>query len=81
MRLWNLFGVPAPEFYWFHFRVVDGVEEAPATANGQYDGDFWGMFMALEDYDGAFLDHQNLERPGPGTAGGCSAIRGRRRRR
>lgn len=60
MRLWNLNGVPAPEFYWFHFRVVDGVEEAPATTNGQYEGDFWGMFIALEDYDGAFIEHQEL---------------------
>ncbi len=62
MRLWNLYGVPAPEFYWFHFRVVDGIDEAPATVNGQYEGDFWGMFMGMEDYDGGFLEHQDLDK-------------------
>ncbi len=62
MRLWNQFDVPAPELYWFHFRVVDGVEEAPATDYGQYEGDFWGMYIALEDYNAGFIEHQELEK-------------------
>ena len=54
-RLWNLVGVPAPLTHTFHFRVIEGLEEAPADPEGQFNGDFWGMFLALEDYDGPFL--------------------------
>ncbi len=54
--LWNLVGVPTWDAYWFHFRVVDGEEEAP----DQYHGDFWGLFLAMEDYDGRFMDRQGM---------------------
>ncbi|MEN6574947.1 MAG: lamin tail domain-containing protein [Phycisphaerales bacterium] len=54
--LWNLVGVPTWDAYWFHFRVVDGEEEAP----DQYHGDFWGLFLAMEDYDGRFMDRLGL---------------------
>ena len=59
--LWNLTGVPAPKTHWFHFRVVDGVEEAPAGPDGQYFGDFWGLNLALEDYDARFLKAHGLD--------------------
>ncbi|HYW78498.1 MAG TPA: lamin tail domain-containing protein [Thermoguttaceae bacterium] len=59
-QLWNMVGVPAPWMHTFHFRVVDGVEEAPAGVNGQYYGDFWGMFLAIEDYDPRFLQAHDL---------------------
>jgi len=59
-NLWNLMGVPAPWMHTFHFRVVDGAEEAPAGTNGQYYGDFWGMAVAVEDYDTRFLDTHNM---------------------
>ena len=59
-QLWNLAGVPAADAHWFHFRVVDGQEEAPAGTNGQYYGDFWGMFFAFERYDGDFLEEHDL---------------------
>ncbi|MCG3198937.1 MAG: hypothetical protein GHCLOJNM_03444 [bacterium] len=58
--LFNLVGVPAPLTHWIHFRVPDGVEEAPMTPNGQYEGDFWGMFLAMEDYDSRFLDSHGM---------------------
>ncbi|MGH2271610.1 lamin tail domain-containing protein [Anaerohalosphaeraceae bacterium U12dextr] len=58
--LFNSVGVPAPEAWWFHFRVVDGAQEAPATTNGQYEGDFHGLYLAFENYDGAFLERQGL---------------------
>jgi hypothetical protein len=58
--LWNMMGVPTPNSHWFHFRVVDGAEEAPAGANGQYDGDFWGLFLATEYYDRDFLQARGL---------------------
>lgn len=54
--LWNLVGVPTWDTYWFHLRVVDGEEEAP----NQYHGDFWGLFLAMEDYDGRFMDRQGM---------------------
>ncbi len=60
MRLWNLVGTPAPEGLWFTFRIIDGADEAPGTTTGQYDGDFWGLYIAWEDYDGAFLERQGL---------------------
>ncbi|MCA9449537.1 MAG: lamin tail domain-containing protein, partial [Candidatus Omnitrophica bacterium] len=58
--LFNLLGVPAPFTHFIHFRVVDEVEEAPAGANGQYNGDFWGLFLVMEDYDSRFLEAHGL---------------------
>ncbi len=58
--LWNMMGVPNPRTHWFHFRVVDGVSEAPTSANGQYYGDFHGLFLAMERYDRRFLEINNL---------------------
>jgi hypothetical protein len=60
MRLWNIIGVPATEGSWFTFRVIDGADEAPATSTEQYDGDFYGLYIAWEDYDGAFLERRGL---------------------
>ena len=54
--LWNVVGVPVWDAYWFHFRVVDGEQEAP----DQYHGDFWGLFLAMEEYDGRLLDRLGL---------------------
>jgi len=57
-HLWRLVGVPAPHTFWFHFRVVDGAQEAP----DQYSGDFWGMMLGQERYDGLFLEQHGLEK-------------------
>jgi len=54
--LWNLMGVPTWDTHWFHFRVVQGEQEAP----DQYHGDFWGLFLAMEAYDGRFLQQRGL---------------------
>ncbi len=59
--LWNTAGAPAPFSHLFHFRVVKDLDEAPANATGQHLGDFWGMALALEDYDPRFLDAHGLE--------------------
>jgi len=56
-RLYNLAGVPAPYTHFFHFRVIDAVSETGPT---QYDGDFWGLFFAVEEPDGRFLDEHGL---------------------
>ena len=58
--LYNLVGVPATYVHTMHFRVIDGAEEAPTGPGGQYNGDFWGMFLAMEDYDSSFLDAHDL---------------------
>ena len=60
--LWNLTGTPAPYTHWFHFRVIKGTDEQPSGANGQHTGDFFGLLLAMEDYDVRFLDSHDLER-------------------
>ncbi len=58
MHLFNEIGVPGSETYWFHFRVIDGVDEAP----NQWNGDFWGTNFVLETYDVRFLESHDLEK-------------------
>ena len=60
--LFNLVGVPAPFVHTFHFRVIDGAEEAPTGPGGQYNGDFWGMALAMEDYDSRFLEAHGMDK-------------------
>lgn len=59
-RLWRMFGVDTPVYYHAHMRVIDGADEAPSGADGQYNGDFFGLAMFYEDFDGAFLDNRKL---------------------
>ncbi len=56
--LFNKLGVPAPYSYYFHFRVIDGAEEAPDP----WHGDFWGLGFAQETYDSRFLEAHDLEK-------------------
>jgi len=56
--LFNKMGVPASYSYYFHFRVVDGEEEAPDP----WHGDFWGLGFAQETYDVRFLEAHGLEK-------------------
>ncbi len=56
--LWSTFGVPASNTWWFHFRVIDGAEEAP----DQYNGDFWGIQQVVEEYEKTFLDARDMTR-------------------
>ncbi|MDG2380298.1 MAG: Ig-like domain-containing protein, partial [Pirellulaceae bacterium] len=58
MHLFNQLGVPAPETFYIHFRVIDGAEESP----DQWSGDFWGLNFVIETYDVRFLDNHELER-------------------
>ncbi|MBI9017560.1 MAG: lamin tail domain-containing protein [Phycisphaerae bacterium] len=58
--IWNIVGIPTGYTHWFHFRVIDGVQESPTEPDGQYRGDFWGMFLAFENYDVRFLEEHNL---------------------
>jgi hypothetical protein len=57
-RLFNLAGVPTCNTTFLQFRIIDDVREAdPAT---QYEGDFWGVYLAVEQENGRFLDEHGL---------------------
>ena len=56
-RLFNLAGVPAPLTHYVHLRIIDDAEENPAS---QYEGDFWGLYLATEEIDGQFLKEHDL---------------------
>ncbi len=56
-KLFNMMGAEASKTNWLHFRVIDGIVESGPT---QYDGDFWGLYMTLEQMDGRFLNEHNL---------------------
>ncbi len=59
-RLWELMGVPVPRTHFVHLRVADAHEEAPSGPDGQFLGDFWGLYLAMEDYDAGFLKSRNM---------------------
>jgi hypothetical protein len=56
-RLFNLAGVDAPRTHWVTLRIVGEKEESPAN---QYRGDFWGLYLAIENEDDDFLQDHNL---------------------
>jgi hypothetical protein len=56
-RLFNLAGVPASMTHWLQLRIVTGAEETPAN---QYKGDYWGLYLAMENPDGRFLKAHHL---------------------
>ncbi len=68
-RMFELADVPAPKTHYVHFRVIDEANEDgrlnashyPVTSSGtQFDGDFWGLYMVIEQMDGKFLDEHGL---------------------
>jgi hypothetical protein len=56
-KLFNLMGCDASNTNWLQFRIIDEADESGPT---QHDGDFWGLYMTLEQIDGRFLDEHNL---------------------
>lgn len=56
-RVFTMAGVPAPATHFVHFRVVDQSYE---TNTNQYDTDFWGLYLAVEEPDGRFLAARDL---------------------
>ena len=56
--LFNLAGVESPKTHFVQFRVIDDAEEANPT--NQYRGDFWGLYLAVEQENGRFLDEHEL---------------------
>ena len=68
-KLFSMAGVPASNTNWVQFRIIDEPYEdgtrnaahSPLTGGGtQYDGDFWGLYMTIEQMDGRFLDEHGL---------------------
>ena len=57
-RLYELAGVPSSRTHHLHFRVIDDATEA--SGSDQYEGDLWGLYLAVEDPDGSFLDDRDL---------------------
>jgi hypothetical protein len=56
-RLFNLAGVASPRTHWVHLRIINEPQENPAN---QYQGDFWGLYLAIENEDGRFLKAHDL---------------------
>ncbi|MBI4604250.1 MAG: lamin tail domain-containing protein [Planctomycetes bacterium] len=56
-KLFRLAGVPACTTHFCTFRIVDEVDETGPT---QYAGDFWGLYLAMEQPDGRFLEEHGL---------------------
>ena len=56
-KLFNMMDAEASKTNWLQFRVIDDVDESGPT---QYDGDFWGLYMTIEQMDGRFLEEHNL---------------------
>ncbi len=74
LKLYQMAGVPSPAVHYYNFRVIRGAEESPAAGvmvndpispsgsqvDGQYAGDFWGTYLAVERLKGGFLDSRGL---------------------
>ena len=58
MRLYGMAGVPSPRTHYFSFRVIDA--SAEASGFSQYEGDLWGLYLAMEHPNGSFLDERDL---------------------
>ncbi|MDP8243181.1 MAG: lamin tail domain-containing protein [Candidatus Hinthialibacter antarcticus] len=68
-KLFSMAGIESSNTNFVHFRIIDEENEdgllndahSPMTQGGtQYDGDFWGLYLATEQVDGRFLDEHGL---------------------
>lgn len=57
-HLWRKLGIPAPRSNWGHFRTITTTAEQADA----WHGDFWGLIMIHEDYNGDFLDSHQLQK-------------------
>ena len=57
-KFYRLCGLASCNTTLFHLRIVDDAQES--NSNDQYDGDFWGIYLALEEPDGRFLDEMGM---------------------
>ena len=57
MRSYRLAGVPSPPATWVQWRVVDGPDE---VTKDQYEGDLWGVYVAVGEMDPKQLADRKL---------------------
>lgn len=58
-RLFQLSGMPANHTNWVHFRIIENASETGSDTS-QYDDDFQGLYLAIEQEDGQFLKEHGL---------------------
>ncbi len=56
-RLHNLAGNPASKTHYVHYRLITGPDE---VGPDQWSGDFQGLYLAIEQLDGRFLDEHGI---------------------
>ncbi len=56
-RIFQLIGSPASNTNFFQLRVIDEAAEAPSN---QYNGDLWGLYIAIQDPDSRFLRERGM---------------------
>ncbi len=54
----QLAGVPAANSQWIQLRIIDSAEES--SPSNQYAGDLRGLYLAIQDMDGALLRERGL---------------------
>lgn len=57
-RLFEMTGTTGCDTAFVQFRIVD--ETAEAKPEDQYSGDFWGVYLAIEQPDGRYLEAHDL---------------------
>jgi hypothetical protein len=57
-RMFEMVGATGADTAYVQFRVVDDAVENPV--GNQYGGDFWGVYLAVEQLDGRYLDARDL---------------------
>ena len=57
-KAYQIAGLASPNTNYFQFRVIDEAQES--FPNDQYRGDLWGLYLAVEQPDGSFLDERDL---------------------
>ncbi len=58
-RLFQLTGMPANNTQFVHFRIIEQANENGLPTD-QYDGDFQGLYLGIEQEDGQFLKEHGL---------------------
>lgn len=57
-RMFEMVGATGADTAYVQFRVVDDALES--SVGNQYGGDFWGVYLAVEQLDGRYLDARDL---------------------
>lgn len=58
-RLYGMAGVPSARTHYLSLRIIDDAVEVSPTS--QYEGDLWGLYLAVEQPNGSFLKDRGLE--------------------